>query len=233
MPSIAIRATVMVLGSIIPTTASADPIKVRFPESPTHGFVELSDQAGKRIAHGELQQWREKNEMVSRLTFYFTDGSLYDETNRFSQDEVFRLLSYHLEQHGPSFKAQSNIQFDRSGRYRVRQRSAPDRDEEERSGTIEMPNDLSNGMTSIYLKNLPPGQSATVHLLVFTPSAVVLDVHLTPEGPAQYKIGPTSHTATRFLVDPQVPGVKGVVASLTGKQPPSFRMWIAEGKAPV
>src|SRR4029434_3610841 len=232
MPSF-VDATVMVTVSIAAATAAADPIRVRFPEGPAHGFVELTDQDGKRVADGELQQWREKNEIVSRLTFYFTDGSLYDETVRFSQHKVFRLLSYQLEQHGPSFKAQSDIKFDGSGHYRVRQRAAPDKDAEEKSGTIEVPDDLSNGMTSIYLKNLPSGQSATVHLLACTPGAVVLDVHLTPEGTAQYSVGRASHTATRFLIDPKVPGVKGVVATLIGKQPPPFRMWIADDKAPV
>ena len=189
MPSFTVRASVMVAVSIIAATATADPIRVRFPEGPTHGFVELTDQAGKRVAHGEVQQWREKSEIVSRLTFYFLDASLYDETVRFSQDKVFRLLSYHLEQHGPSFKEQSDVQFDGSGHYRVRKRAAPGKDEEEKSGTIEVPEDLSNGMTSIYLKNLPPGQSATAHLLAFTPDPVVLEVHLTPEGTAQYWVG--------------------------------------------
>jgi len=34
-------------------------------------------------------------------------------------------------------------------------------------------------------------------------------------------------------VTPRVRGVKGVVATIAGKQPAPFRMWIAQGEAPV
>jgi hypothetical protein len=213
--------------------APAEPVAVRFREGPSHGFVVLSDTDDKALAHGELVQWLEDEVVVSHLAFRFADGSIYDETVRFSQDRVFRLLSYDLEQRGPSFTEASDIAFDRSGRYDVRLRSAPDEEEQRASGTVDVPEDVMNGMTSIFLKNRMPNGSGAARLLAFTPDPVVLDVAFVAQGSDRYWIGRTARTATRYLIDPAVPGVKGVLATLVGKQPPSFRMWIAQGKAPI
>jgi hypothetical protein len=179
-----------------------------------------------------LTQWLEKEVVVSHLTFRFDDGSLYDEMIRFSQRPVFRLLSYKLIQKGPSYPESQEVEFDSSGRYRAHVRSAEGR-EDESSGKSDIPGDVTNGMTSILLKNLQPGSSATTHLMAFTPKPQVLELHLTPEGSDLYWVGASSATAIRYLIQPKVPGIKGAVATLIGKQPPDFRMWIADGKAPV
>jgi hypothetical protein len=126
-----------------------------------------------------------------------------------------------------------DYQFDRSGKYKVRYREAPDKDEEQKSGTIEVPDDVSNGMTSVLLKNLPRGASATTHVLAFTPEPHVLELHLRPDGSDQFWVGPHADTATRFLAEPNVTGVTGVVAKLVGKDPPAVHIWIAQGKAPT
>lgn len=105
----------LMLATLAPATAPAEPSRMRYPEGPAHGFVVLSDQADTPLAHGELIQWLEGEAVVSRLVFRFGDGSLYDETVRFSQQPVFRLLAYELSQRGPSFGESSEIQFDWSG----------------------------------------------------------------------------------------------------------------------
>jgi hypothetical protein len=93
---------VAVAGSGAP--AHGDPVRVRFPEGPAHGFVVLASEDGRPLAHGELEQWLEGNIVASRLVFRFDDGSLYDELVRFSQRRVFRLDSYHLVQSRPALK---------------------------------------------------------------------------------------------------------------------------------
>lgn len=227
-------ALVLAIGiSLAPTLVSAAPITMRYPEGPARGFLVLSDLAGSTLAHGELIQWLERQVIASRLVIRFDDGSLYDEIVRFSQNRVFRVLSYHLVQKGPAFTEPMEVQFDRSGRYRVRLRPAPDEEEQQAAGTIKIPEDVSNGMTSTLLKNLKRGASATTHLLAFTPKPRVLELHLTPEGTDQFWIGRNPERATRYLIKPEVTGITGVLASVVGKQPPSFHMWIAEGKAPV
>ena len=99
---------------------------MRYLKGPAHGFVELSDLSGTSIAHGELVQWLERHTVVSQLVIRFNDGSVYDELIRFSQNPVFRLLSYKLVQKGPSFGVSPEIEFDRSGRYRVRSKKTSD-----------------------------------------------------------------------------------------------------------
>ena len=125
------------------------------------------------------------------------------------------------------------FEFDRTGRYRVRSKKASDAKEEQSNGTTNIPADVTNGMTSLMLKNLTRGTSAKTHLMAFTPNPRALELALTPEAEDKFWIGDAEGIATRFLIEPRVTGVTGIVASAIGKQPPSFHMWIAEGKAPV
>ena len=222
-------AIVVMLGGV----ARAAPIAVRFPETATQGWVELSDLSGNVLGHGEITQWLERGALGNRLLIRFDDGSLYDEQLRFSQRAVFRLLSYRLVQRGPSFTTESDVQFDRSGRYRARQRKGPDGKEETDGGTTTIPDDVSNGMTSTLLRNLPKGGSATTHLLAFTPKPHVLELRLGPEGNDAFSVGALAGKATRFLVEPKVTGVTGVVATVIGKQPPSVRFWLTGGRTPA
>lgn len=219
--------------ALVPAVAAAAPIKTRFPEGPTRGFLVLSDTAGKPLAHGELTQWMERNDVANRLVFQFADGSLYDETVRFSQRGVFQLLSYRLVQKGPSFTTSTDVEFDRTGRYRARTRDAPDEDEETASGRIDVPSDVSNGMASMLLKNLPQGASATTHVLAFTPQPRILEMRLAPEATDAFWLGATEGSAARYLAEPKVTGATGVVATVIGKQPPSVRFWLAQGKVPA
>jgi len=227
-----IRYAAVLCALLVARVVSADPVRVRYPEGPAHGFLILTDTADKPLAHGERIQWLEKGVVASELIFRFDDGSLYDETARFSQKDVFRLESYHLVQKGPSFSTNIDEQFDRSGKYAVRSREA-DTDEKTLTGTTEIPRDTYNGMTPTILKNLTKGASAKTHLLAFTPKPRILELHSTPEDTDKYWVGGSESTATRFLIKPDVPGLTGVVATVIGKQPPSFRMWIAQGNAPV
>jgi hypothetical protein len=212
---------------------AAKPVAVRYREGASHGFLRLSDSDGTVLAHGELTQWVEGQLIASRLVFNFADGSLYDELVRFSQKGAFRIESYKLEQRGPAFKQTSTVEFDRSGHYRVRLRSADDKEDTHKEGRFEIPADASNGLTSILLKNLPPGASGTAHLLAFTPDPSALEVSMVPEGDDRYWVGSADGKATRYRVQAEVVGVRGVVTTVIGKQPPPFFMWIATGKAPV
>ena len=70
-------------------------------------------------------------------------------------------------------------------------------------------------------------------MIAFTPEPHVLELHFAAEARDRYWVGSTAESATRFLVEPRVPGVRGVVASIAGKQPPSFRMWLTPDPAPA
>ncbi|HSP99498.1 MAG TPA: hypothetical protein VL049_19930, partial [Candidatus Dormibacteraeota bacterium] len=225
---------VALLGAVAaPYTAAGDPIRPHHTEGATHGVLVLTNTADEPLAHGELIQWEEaRGAIASRLLIRFKDGSLYDESLRFSQRPVLRLLSYKLAQRGPSFTETSEISFDRSGQYRARVQEVG-KEEKTASGSMSIPDDVSNGMTSLLLKNLRTGASATTHLLAFTPEPQILELHLSPEGSDHFVVGSTVERTTRFLIQPTVPGIKGVVATVIGKQPPSFRMWLTPQPAPA
>jgi hypothetical protein len=217
----------VVLALVPATPATAGPVAVRFAESITHGFLVVKAGDGSTIAHGEFIQYPQGERIHNQLTFRFTDGSLYDETVSFTQRRVFRLMSYKLVQKGPSFPETSEVSFDReSGRYRAR--SGKDTSD----GKLDIPDDAYNGMSGVLLKNLPPGASATGHLLAFVPKPHVVRMTMAREGEDKYDVGDAAHTATRWLVKLEIEGLKGVLASLVGKDPPDLRYWIATGPVP-
>jgi hypothetical protein len=226
-------ARAVLLAFIVAGTAAAAPVHVRFPEGPSRGLVVLTDTAGRPLAHGELEQWIDGRVIVSRLSFHFADGSLYDEVVRFSQRRVFRVESYRLEQRGPSFTETADVAFDRSGHYQVRRRAKPDADEERAEGHTEIPDDVMNGLTSITCKNVMPDGAATVHFVAFQPKPLVLEMHVEAEGAEPFFNGPLERSATRFRIRPHVPGLMGALATVAGKQPPELSMWLARGRAPL
>ncbi len=82
---------------------SAEPVKVRFPQGSAHGFVVLKNQRGARLATGDSIQFVHGERVTSRFILRFRDGSLYEDTTVFTQRGVFRLVSDHQIQRGPSF----------------------------------------------------------------------------------------------------------------------------------
>jgi hypothetical protein len=90
-----------------------------------------------------------------------------------------------------------------------------------------------NGMTSVVCKNLMPTRTATVHIVAFSPKPLVMELHVTPEGADDFRVGALERSATRFHVQPEVVGVMGALATITGKQPPALRMWMANGRVPT
>ena len=216
--------------TLAPSFAAAAPVPVRAREGLTHGFIVLRSEAGDTLAHGELIQTPQGDRVESRLVFRFTDGSLFDETVTFSQQRVFRLLSYRLVQRGKSFPATSELSFDRaSRRYRA---VVGDKPEDRAEGTLDMPEDLYNGMAITLLKNLPAGGRSTGHMVTFTPKPQMLKSSLEPEGTDRYFVGDTAGSATRYLMKLEIGGLTGVIANLIGKSPPELRYWITTGRAP-
>jgi hypothetical protein len=226
---VVLKILLTLLPALLPTGTSANPVAVKFLEGTTHGFVALRSERGDVIAHGELVQTPQAEGIQSRLVLRFLDGSLYDESVTFSQKHVFRLLAYKLIQKGPSFPEASEVSFDRaSGRYRARTGT-----DEPVEGTLEMPDDLYNGMTGMLLRNLPAGSSATGHIYAFTPKPRLLRSTMRPDGEDKYFVGDAARTATRYLVTMEIGGLTGVVASILGKDPPDLRFWISTGPAPA
>src|SRR6185295_16121805 len=151
-----LAATLLTWGA---SPASAAPVTVRYLEGVTHGFLVLRSSSGETLAEGDLLQVVRPEGVDSRLVFRFRDGSLYDETVVFTQNKIFTLLRYRLQQRGPSFPEEMEISVERAGdqgRYQVKSRRAGG-EADTATGEIEMPPDTYNGMFILLLKNLPKG----------------------------------------------------------------------------
>lgn len=230
------RTGVTVFVSLVALGARVDaaPVSVRFPEGTVYGTLTLKSLNGVTLAHGELIQTLRGDLVDSRLTFQFKDGSLYDETVVFSQQKVFRMVSYRLIQRGRSFPAATNLTFQQAtGTYQLRVRKHPKDAEETFAGKLDLPADLYNGMASILIKNLPPGVTGTAHLLAFTPEPRLLTMALLPAGQSEFFVGSASRQALRYLVKLELGGVPGLIATVIGKQPPDLYYWIVGGQAPA
>ncbi len=123
----------------------------------------------------------------------------------------------------------SSVSFDRASR-RYRARTGTDAPVE---GTLDLPEDVHNGMTGTLLRNLPAGASANGHVIAFTPKPRLLRSTMRPDGEDKYFVGDAARTATRCLVTLEIGGLTGVVAFVLGKDPPDLRFWISSGPAPA
>ena len=222
-------AIVGLLSLALAGVAHAAPVPVRYVEGSSHGFVTLRSDRGALLANGQLLQSVRGERLDSRLFFHFADGSLYDETVTFTQHTVFRLVAYRLVQRGPAFgEASSEVTFDReSGRYRA---SSGDKRAE---GSVDLPEDLYNGMIGMLVRNLSHGASTTGYIMAFTPKPQLVRAELTPEGEDRFTVGNASMTAARYLIKLEIPGLKGALATMLGKEPPDLRYWVSTGEAPA
>jgi hypothetical protein len=126
-----------------PGPLSAESIPVRYPEGTTHGFLALRTLEGKLLASGELTEVVHGYEVKSHLVFRFKDGSVDDDTAVFSQRGVFRLISDHHIQKGPSFPHPTNVLINAAtGQVTVRYK---DKDHEKvETDHLDLPPDLAN-----------------------------------------------------------------------------------------
>jgi hypothetical protein len=211
-----------------------DPAAVRFTEGQIHGFLTLRTPDGALIANGDEIQANHGDRVTSELVFHFKDGSLQDETTVYTQSGHFRLLSDHLIQKGPTFKHPMDVTINGSTGV-VTVHSQDDNGKEKvDTATMTLPPDLANGMVPILLMNMAAGQqSTTVSMIVATPKPLLVKLAITAEGEDSFLTGSASHKAIRYDVKVDIPGLRGAVAPMVGKQPPDTHVWILGGSSPA
>ena len=119
-----------VLATLVSVSAlEAASVEVRFREGVTHGLLALRTMSGTTLALGDLLQTSQGDRVESRMTFHFKDGSLYDETVTFSQQQVFTMVAYRLVQRGPSFPEAVDVSLDRkTAQYIIRSTTSGKKD---------------------------------------------------------------------------------------------------------
>jgi hypothetical protein len=212
------------------STISAETIRVRYPQGSTHGFLALRTLDGTIIATGESTQRVRGIQVTAKLTFHFRDGSIDDDETVFSQKGVFRLISDHHIQHGPSFPQPIDFLIN------VLKGELIWRDEDgARTQThMDLPEDVSNGLPPNLLVNISPTITETkVSYIVAGKKPRLIHVSIKPTGTAAFSVGTLRRKATDFTLHVELGGITGVVAPIIGKQPPDFHIWLQDGKPPA
>lgn len=187
-----------------PAPLAAAPVPVRFAEGAMHGFLVLRTADGPLIASGDLLQVGRGGEVESRMVFRFKDKSVFDERTVFIQRRVFTLKSYRLVQRGPVFAEDTEILLEKaSGKYRVKTQARKDGREKVLEGTLDLPQDIYNGMVLTIAKNLPKGAGETIHVVAFTPKPRLIQLELAPIGEHQVLVGELPKTAVHYVFKPQ------------------------------
>jgi hypothetical protein len=214
-------------------TVAAEPVAVRFTEGVTHGFLALRTPDRGLIAAGDLTQVARRGAVESRTVFRFKDGSLWDETVVYTQERVFTLQSYRLLQKGPVFPEDSEVSLERhAAKYRVTTTARDGRKEAVLNGAFDLPPDTYNGMVITVAKNLPKGARETVHLLVFTPTARLIQLEIAPAGEHKVLVGQLVKSARHYVLTPKLGVWLKLLTTLAGRVPPDSHAWIFTDEAP-
>jgi hypothetical protein len=210
--------------------ARGEQIKVVHPAGSAHGFVEVTTGDGQRIALGDLLQRAHGTVVRSELIMRFTDGSLDDETTLYSQRDVYRFISDHHVQRGPSFPKPLDVTIDARRQLII----STDPSGKVRTVHFDMPPDTYNGMAVTLLMNVSPANPET-KIAVVAPGDKPRIVHLsvTNAGQVPFTIGGSPQTATDYRVHVEIGGVAGVIAPLIGKEPLDYHVWLVTGPDPA
>ena len=206
---------------------------MRHKEGVAHGFLVLSTQQGETLATGDQIQTVRGDRVTTELVFHFKDGSLHDEITVFSQHGAFRLLTEHLVQKGPSFPHPVEVTID-AAKGNVLVQSLKDGKQKLSTEHLDIPGDAANGMVLTLLRNISSSTSQTSVSMVATsskPKVVKLKIH--PEAVDEFSISGSKRSATHYVVKVEIGGLPGVIAPVTGKQPPDTHIWMLAGKVPT
>jgi hypothetical protein len=227
-------AMLLTIGLLAAIPVHAEPVAVRHPEGIVHGFLVLRSLDGKAIADGDLIQTTRGTRVTSRLVFRFKDGSLHDETAVYSQRDVFRLISDHLVQKGPSFPQPIDMSIDAGNGHVVVQYTDDGGERKTASEHLQLPPDLANGLVLTLLKNVrPDAPPKSLSFVAATPKPRLVKLDLAAAARDKFSTGATGRTATHYVVKVNIGGVSGFFAKLLGKQPPDSHVWVLGGEAPA
>jgi hypothetical protein len=211
-----------------------NPVPVRYAEGVTHGFLVLQGLDSTVLSRGDMLQTSRGDTVETRTLFRFKDGSVFDETFRFTQKKVFILQDYHLIQRGPSFKDDLEVRVDRStGKYTVISKDRKDDKVKTREGTIELPEDVYNGMLFLVAKNFSKGEGRKVHYIAFTPDPRMVEIEYTPLTSTKSQPSALPGVVVRYRLKPELGTFLKVITGILGKTPPDMYAWIVTETVPA
>ena len=215
-------------------SAPAERIPVRYAQGTIHGFLELRSDDGQVLASGDAVQVVRGDQVTTHTLFTFKDGSTDDETTVFSQRGVFRLITDHHVQKGPSFPHPMDMLVDARSRQVTVRSTGKDGKEEVKTDHLDLPADLANGMVPLIVANLRSSAAeTTVPIVVLTPKPRLIKLVISSLGEDSFSIGSSSRKAIHYEIKIEIGGIEGMVAPLVGKAPPNIEIWMVGGQAPT
>jgi hypothetical protein len=206
-------------------TAPAEPIPVRHIQGPMHRFMVARSEGGTVIARGEFSQVVQGDEVTMRLTYHFVDGSIDEETTTYRQEGAFRLVRNHHIQKGPFFSKPTDFAVEAATGTAITRTTDRNGKTQVQTEHIDLPNDLANGFVGTLLLNVgmlvPVGGGRLIRLLI------------SREGDEPFHAAGRALTATVFRIHPELGGIVGWIAQLTGLQPKDVMVWVLEGDDPA
>lgn len=208
------------------------PVSVHHVQGASHAFLLLRAESGVVLGYGELLQIVQGDHVNSRLTYHFRDGSIDDDTTTFSQRSTFHLIRDHHVQQGPFFSKASDCLVEENGNVTIRTADQDGKIKVETSH-IDLPPDISNGITGTMLLN--SSQSGSFKLSLIAPTGkgrlIQLSIDVAGQEPFSPVLG-VRRKATVFRIHPELGGVAGMLAPVVGKQPKDVFIWILGGQVP-
>lgn len=212
---------------------TAEPIPVRQVQGATAGFLLLKAADGRVIGMADEVSTVRGNQVRFRVIFRFRDGSIDDEASVFTQSKVFRLVSDHHIQKGPSFPEPLDMSIDVPASS-VTWRETKDGKDKVQTEKMDLPNDLANGMTSLIAENFPDNcTEMKVPYLAGTSKPRLVTLSTKPDGEDRFHVAGVSRRSKKFRIHVEIGGVTGLVAPLIGKQPSDVEMWVTDGAMPT
>ena len=209
---------------------SAEPIPVLYEQGSSHGFLALKTLEGATIATGESTQVVRNGKVTSHLLFRFKDGSIDEDTTVFTQRRIFRLISDHHIQRGPSFPKPIDFLIDMS----TGDLTFKAEDGRASKEHMELPPDVSNGLPpNLILNILPSTPETTISYIAPSKKPRLIHLSIKPVGTLPLRVGSLRKQATDFTLHVELGGVAGIVAPILGKQPADYHIWIQNGTPPA
>jgi hypothetical protein len=226
-------AAAIFLCNFFASTGFAGQVDVRYPEGSAHGLFLIRSMDNKEIGNGDLVETLEDGHVKSVFVLTFKDGSIYQETSLFEQHQQFKLLNYQLTQKGPMFKQDIEMTIDVGARS-VSVQSMENGKTKKWNEHMDMPADLANGIVPYLVRNMAANsRGATVSMIAASPKPRLVHLLITPRAEETFPFDGSKMRATRYRIHPDVSGVTGSLAKITGKQPPNSFLWMLSDKVPT
>jgi hypothetical protein len=227
-----VRALLSAFLLLAPSVLCAESTRVHFLQGQVHGFLTIRSATGAVIGYGESIQTAEGDRVTSQLTMHLPGRSLDEETTVYTQRDYYKMVSDHHIQKGPFFKTQIDSTITANGDVTIK---TYDKDGKEKVETnhLDSPPDLSNGLISVILTNIPANGPA-FHVGYFAPAGKgrLLQLAVTHDDKESFSVDGIRHQAEVYRLHPELGGMAGVVAPLIGKQPNDTLVYVVGGVSP-